>query len=124
MKAAVDISRRLQDRLFIGNPDALVDWGFAPDYVDAMWRMLQLPQGDTFVVSSGVLHSVRDLLETAFEAAGLDWHDYVEVDPQITRKPFVQLQGDHTKLTKSTGWKPVVAFGDMIRDMVNSEMLQ
>ena len=123
VRAAVRISRRSQDKLVVGNLDAMVDWGYAPDYVDAMWRILQLPEADDFVIASGSLHSVRDLVRTAFEAVGLNWDAHVEVNPEVTRKRYGKsLQGNSSKLTSRTGWHPSTPFPEMIRTMVQAEI--
>ncbi len=123
VRAAVRISRQPRDKLVIGNLDARVDWGYAPDYVDAMWRILQLPDPDDFVISSGALHSVRELVEAAFEAVGLDWTRHVEVDPAVTRNGAGQsLQGNSAKLTSQTGWRASMTFTEMIRTLVAAEV--
>ena len=123
VRAAVRISRQSQDKLVVGNLDALVDWGYAPDYVDAMWRILQLPEPDDFVIASGALHSVRELVQSAFEAVGLDWTAHVQVDPDVTRRQYgCALQGNSSKLESRTGWRPSMTFHDMIRTMVRAEL--
>ena len=123
VRAAVRISRQPQDRLVVGNLDAMVDWGYAPDYADAMWRILQLPEADDFVISSGALHSVRDLVRTAFEAVGLNWNAHVDVNPGETRKQYGNtLQGNSSKLESQTGWRPSKPFPEMIQTMVQEEM--
>lgn len=123
VRAAVRISRQSQDKLVVGNLDAMVDWGYAPDYVDAMWRILQLPEPDDFVIASGALHSVRELVQTAFEAVGLDWRAHVQVDPGVTRRRHGRvLQGNSSKLESLTGWRPSMPFQDMIRTMVKAEL--
>ena len=123
VKAAVGISRHLQDRLVLGNLDAKVDWGFAPDYADAMWRILQLPEADDFVIASGETHSVRELVQTAFEAVGLDWTKHVEVVPGVARKRYGNtLQGNNSKLESRTGWRPSMSFPAMIQHMVEVEI--
>jgi len=123
VRAAVKISRQPQNNLVIGNLDAMVDWGYAPDYVDAMWRILQLPEPNDFVVASGSLHSVRELVQTAFEAVGLDWRAHVQVDAGVTRRQKGHmLQGNSSKLESRTGWRPSMTFQDMIRTMVRAEL--
>lgn len=123
VRAAVRISRKLQDKLVVGDLDATIDWGYAPDYVDAMWRILQLDEPQDFVVASGSLHSVRDLIQIAFEALGLDWGSYVEVDSSLTRKKRTGvLQGNTALLESRTGWRPQTSFRDMILEMVKAEL--
>jgi GDPmannose 4,6-dehydratase len=107
----------------LGNLDARIDWGYAPDYVDAMWRILQLDAPRDFVISTGELHSIRDLVEVAFETVGLNWRDYVEVDPAIARKPRSGvLRGNSSRLQSCTGWHPVKGFREMIEEMVKTEI--
>jgi GDPmannose 4,6-dehydratase len=117
-RAAVRISRRKQDRLVLGNLDTAIDWGYAPDYVDAMWRILQLPKADDFVISTGESHSIVDFVKIAFGALGLDWKSYVDVRPDIARKrserPFL---GNSLKLKKQTGWRPTTTFHDMVLEI-------
>jgi GDPmannose 4,6-dehydratase len=123
VKAAVAISKNRQDKLMLGNLDACVDWGYAPDYVDAMWRILQLDNPADFVVSSGELHSVREAVEIAFETVGLDWRAYVEVDPAIPRKSYSgSLRGDSSKLRSLTGWCPSKPFHAMVEEIVKIEI--
>src|SRR5437870_1704497 len=101
----------LQDALSIGNLDAHRDWGFAGDYVRAMWLMLQQERADDYVVATGVSHSVRDLIEIAFARAGLDWNAYVRVDPSLMRPAEVDhLLGDPAKARRELGWAPTVTF--------------
>ena len=123
VNAAVSIRRRKQGKLVLGNLDARIDWGYAPDYVDAMWRILQLDAPRDFVISTGELHSIRDLVEVAFETVGLNWRDYVEVDPAIARKPRSGvLRGNSSRLQSCTGWHPVKGFREMIEEMVKTEI--
>jgi len=113
----------MQEKLVIGDLEARVDWGYAPDYVDAMWRILQLDEPDDFVTASGTLHSIRDLLQTAFESLGLDWTAHVEVDPTLARKQRTSvLQGDSALLKSRTGWRPQTSFREMIMEMVKAEL--
>lgn len=122
IKAAVAISKNRQEKLILGNLDACVDWGYAPDYVEAMWRILQLQSPGDFVVSSGELHSVRDVVEIAFKTVGLNWRAYVEVNPAITRKsPSGVLRGDSSKLRSCTGWRVRKPFHEMIEEIVKVE---
>jgi GDPmannose 4,6-dehydratase len=109
--------------LRLGNLDSKRDWGFAGDYVDAMWRMLQQPAPEDFVVGTGVQHSVRDCCEVAFGHAGLDWREHVAHDPRQHRPAEVDtLLADPSKARAMLGWSPTVAFGDLIRMMVDTDI--
>jgi GDPmannose 4,6-dehydratase len=122
-RAAARIKVGLQDKLHLGNLDARRDWGFAGDYVDAMWRMLQADEPDDFVVATGESHTVRDLLDAAFRRVGLDWHDHVEIDPRYFRPAEVDsLCGDATKARTRLGWEPKVRFAELVRMMVDSDL--
>ena len=122
--AAAAISLGLQDELVMGNLDARRDWGFAGDYVDAMWRMLQQPEADDYVISTGETHSIRELLDAAFTAAGVgDWARYVRVDQRFIRPAEVDmLIGDASKAEAKLGWKPTVRFDELIAMMVASDL--
>jgi GDPmannose 4,6-dehydratase len=121
--AAARIKEGLQHKLFLGNLDAKRDWGFAGDYVEAMWLMLQQDKPDDFVIASGKSHRVRDLLEIAFGVVGLDWHDYVEFDARYLRPTEVDLlQGDSSKARQLLGWEPKVNFEQLIRMMVEHDL--
>ena len=110
-------------KLPMGNLDAQRDWGFAGDYVKAMWLMLQQDTPEDYVISTGVSHSVRDLVSTAFEYVGLDWEKYVELDPRFVRPAEVDLLvGDSTKARDKLGWVPEVAFAEMVRMMVDADI--
>ncbi len=122
-RAAVSIKLGLQDKLFLGNLDAKRDWGFAGDYVEAMWLMLQQDQADDYVISTGETHSVRQLLEEAFGYLDLDWQDYVEIDPRYFRPAEVDLLiGDSSKARRKLGWAPKVTFRDLVRMMIDADM--
>ena len=109
--------------LRLGNLDAKRDWGFAKDYVEAMWLMLQQPAPDDYVVAMGETHSVREFLEEAFSCAGLDWKDFVKVDPKYFRPAEVDiLLGDPTKARTVLGWKPKVSFRELVRLMVEADL--
>ncbi|MBM3324431.1 MAG: GDP-mannose 4,6-dehydratase [Calditrichaeota bacterium] len=109
--------------LKMGNLDAHRDWGFAGDYVEAMWLMLQQDLPDDYVISTGISHSVRDLLKVAFDAVGLNWEDYVVVDPALVRPAEVDfLLGDSTKARAKLGWKPRVSFEQLIQMMVEHDL--
>ena len=114
----------LQDKLVLGNLDAQRDWGYAGDYVDAMWRMLQQPEPDDYVVATGQTHSVRDFVAAAFAHVGIaDWTRYVEIDPRLFRPAEVDhLIGDATKARERLGWSPKVTFEELVRMMVDSDL--
>jgi GDPmannose 4,6-dehydratase len=113
----------LQDTLRMGNLDAARDWGFAGDYVQAMWQMLQADAPADYVIATGETHTVRNLLEIAFEHVGLDYRNHVEIDPALLRPAEVyRLQGDASRARHELGWEPRVTFGDMIRKMVDSDL--
>ena len=113
----------LAESLSLGNLDAQRDWGFAGDYVRAMWLMLQQPEADDFVVATGISHSVRELVEVAFGCAGLDWQQYVKLDPALVRPAEVDhLIGDATKAQRILGWKPQVDFRGLISMMVDADL--
>ncbi|MET8728945.1 GDP-mannose 4,6-dehydratase [Streptomyces parvus] len=117
------IKAGLQDRLHLGNLDAVRDWGYAPEYVDAMWRMLQCDTPDDFVIATGEGVSVRDFLEYAFEHAGLDWHEHVRYDPKYERPSEVDaLIGDASKAEELLGWKPEVKSRELARIMVDADI--
>lgn len=111
-----------QKYLYMGNLDARRDWGFSPEYVEAMWMMLQQDKPDDYVVSTGQTNSVREFLEEAFEYAGLNWEDYVRIDPKYFRPTEVEnLIGDSSKARKALSWKPRVDFKTLTRVMVDSD---
>ena len=117
------IKHGLADSLSLGNLDARRDWGFAGDYVRAMWLMLQQDAPDDYVISTGVDHSVKELVEVAFAHAGLDWQKYVKLDPSLIRPAEVdRLIGDPTKAREVLGWEPAVDFHDLVRMMVDSDV--
>ncbi len=113
----------LQKRLAMGNLDAERDWGYAGDYVRAMWQMLQQDEPSDYVIATGVTHSVRTLLEVAFAHVGLDWHDYVDIDPGLIRPAEVHhLRGDCAKARRQFGWEPQVDFNQLVQMMVDSDL--
>ncbi|RPK89864.1 MULTISPECIES: GDP-mannose 4,6-dehydratase [Streptomyces] len=119
------IKAGLQDRLHLGNLDAVRDWGYAPEYVDAMWRMLQCDAPDDYVVATGEGVSVRQFLECAFEHAGLDWREHVRYDPKYERPSEVDaLIGDASKAEELLGWKPEVKSRELARIMVDADIRQ
>ncbi len=122
--AVAAISLGLQDRITMGNLDAKRDWGFAGDYVEGMWRMLQQPEGGDYVLSTGETHSIRELLDVAFARVGItDWEDRVEQDPRFMRPAEVDLLvGDASKARDVLGWQPTVGFRELIEMMVDSDL--
>jgi GDPmannose 4,6-dehydratase len=122
-KAVARIRAGRQDKLLLGNLDAVRDWGYAPEYVDAMWRMLQAEKPDDFVVATNTAYSVRAFLTHAFEAVGLEWERYVEFDEKYLRPAEVDaLVGDYSKIHEKTGWEPRVLTPELARIMVESDM--
>lgn len=117
------ITLGLQKELRLGNIDAKRDWGFAPEYVEAMWRMLQQDKPDDFVIATGNSHSVKEFVENAFQIAGLDWQDFVKIDKCYFRPLDVNnLTGDYSKAEKEIGWKPKVAFSELINLMFTEDI--
>lgn len=115
----------LASKLKMGNLEAKRDWGFAGDYVYAMWLILQQAEADDYVLATGKTHSVRELLEVAFGAAGLDWKEHVEIDPKLIRPAEVDhLCGDATKAREKLGWVPKTTFEEMIKMMVEADLAQ
>lgn len=113
----------LIDKLYLGNLDAHRDWGYAGDYVESMWLMLQQKEPDNYVIATGISHSVKDLVGVAFESAGLDWQKYVKVDQNLVRPAEVDhLLGDPSYARKKLGWKPKVSFEQMIKMMVENDL--
>ena len=122
-RAATRIKLGLQEKLYLGNLDAKRDWGYAPEYVEAMWLMLQQKKPDDFVLATGEMHSVREFLDEAFGYLDLRWEDYVEIDPRYFRPTEVeQLQGDYSKAKKILSWKPKTKFKELVRIMVDADM--
>jgi GDPmannose 4,6-dehydratase len=120
---AARIKLGLIDKLKMGNLDAQRDWGFAGDYIEAMWRMLQQPTAEDYVIATGKTHSVEQLLNVAFSHVGLDWKKYVEIDPKLVRPAEVDyLCGDAGKAERKLGWKPKVGFEELIGMMVDSDL--
>ena len=113
----------LTDKLKMGNVDAQRDWGYAGDYVRAMWLMMQQPKADDFVIATGKTHSVQQLLEIGFQCAGLDWRKHVEIDPKLVRPAEVDyLCGDSSKARKLLNWRPEVDFEQLIKMMVEADL--
>jgi GDPmannose 4,6-dehydratase len=122
-RAAGRIKEGMQEKLFLGNMDARRDWGFAGDFVEAMWLMLQQDEPDDYVVATGESHSVRDLVELAFAELGLDWKQHVEIDPRYLRPTEVDaLQGDASKTRQRLGWVPRVGFKALVKMMVMHDL--
>jgi GDPmannose 4,6-dehydratase len=123
-RAVARIHLGKQDTLTLGNLDAQRDWGFAGDYVEAMYLMLQQDIPDDYVIATGETHSIRDLLEVAFDEVGIsDWSPHVRLDPQFLRPAEVELLvGDPSKAKSHLGWKPRVSFDELIRMMVKSDL--
>jgi GDPmannose 4,6-dehydratase len=121
--AVARIKLQQQQVLRLGNLDACRDWGFAGDYVDAMWRMLQLDAPEDFVIGTGIMHSVRDVCRVAFEHVGLDWDAYVMEDPAFLRPAEVEeLCADASKAKRLLDWEPVVSFEELVRMMVDADL--
>ena len=113
----------LADSLALGNLDAQRDWGFAGDYVNAMWLMLQQPTADDYVIATGISHSVRELVQIAFNRVGLDWEKHVRIDPKFLRPAEVdQLIGNPAKAKRVLGWEPKIDFNQLIEMMVDADM--
>src|SRR5215510_8563635 len=121
-RAATRIKLGLQEKLYLGNLDARRDWGYARDYVEAMWLMMQADHADDYVIATGETHSVRDFLDEAFGYLDLDWTKYVEIDPRYYRPSEVDLlQGDASKARQELGWEPQVSFKQMVQLMVDHD---
>ncbi len=122
-RAVARIANGSEERLRLGNLDAKRDWGYAPDYVEGYWRMLQQDWPDEFVFATGETHSVREFVEAAFEHVGLGWSGYVEIDPALVRPAEVDLLlGDPTKARKILGWRPTVKFAELVKIMVDADL--
>jgi GDPmannose 4,6-dehydratase len=122
-QAAARIKLGIQDKLVLGNLEAQRDWGYAPEYVEAMWRMLQQSEPDEYVVATGESHSVREFAEEAFGYLGLDWQEHVVSDPQYFRPLEVEfLKGDSRKAREKLGWRPSTSFTELVRLMVDSDL--
>jgi GDPmannose 4,6-dehydratase len=123
ISALIRIMRGEQDKLILGNLDAKRDWGYAKDYVEAMWLMLQQEKPDDYVIATGETHSVREFLDEAFEYLGMDWRRYVKIDLKYYRPAEVDLLlGDASKAKRQLGWEPKVKFNQLVRIMVDAEL--
>ena len=122
-RAVARIAAGMQDKLYLGNLEAQRDWGYAPDYVEAMWMMLQADEPDDFVIATGETHTVREAAETAFARQGLDPGEHLEIDPKYYRPSEVDvLLGDASKAKEKLGWQPKVRFQDLIELMVDADV--
>jgi GDPmannose 4,6-dehydratase len=122
-QAATRIKLGLQNKLYLGNLDAKRDWGFAGDYVEAMWLMLQQDRPDDYVIATGQTHSVREFLDEVFGCLDLDWNEYVEIDPRYFRPTEVDfLLGDSSKAQKELNWEPKITFKELARMMTDADM--
>jgi GDPmannose 4,6-dehydratase len=122
-RATARIKAGLEYKLYLGNLDAKRDWGYAKEYVEAMWLMLQQDKPDDYVIATGETHSVRDFLDEAFSYVDLDWHDYVEIDPKYYRPAEVDLLvGDASKAKAKLGWQPKTTFKELVRLMVDADI--
>jgi GDPmannose 4,6-dehydratase len=122
-KGLARIKYKLQDKVYLGNLKARRDWGYAKDFVEAMWLMLQQEEPDDYVIATGESHSVEEFLEEAFGYAGLDWRDHVEIDPRYFRPTDVDfLQGDASKAKRKLHWEPRVKFKELVRVMVDADL--
>ena len=120
INGAINIKNGLQNELQLGDLNAEVDWGFAPDYVDAMIKILNIEKSDDFIIATGEKHSVREFVQITFELLGLDWRNYVDENASIITKQKVALVGNPNKLRIETGWKPSVNFREMIYSILQT----
>jgi GDPmannose 4,6-dehydratase len=122
-RAVARIKRGLQDKLYLGNLEARRDWGYAPEYVAAMWLMLQQEQPGDYVIATGESHTVREFVSAAFEHAGLDWQKHVEIDPRYYRPAEVNdLIGDASKARAEIGWEPTIYFPELVKLVVDADI--
>jgi len=122
-RAVARIRKGLQKELVLGNLNALRDWGYAGDFVEAMWLMVQKSWADDYVIATGEMHTVKEFIELAFDYVGLPWEPYVKTDPKYFRPSEVDaLQGDATKAFKQLGWKPKTSFADLVAMMVENDL--
>jgi GDPmannose 4,6-dehydratase len=122
-RALARIQAGLQSKLFLGNLDAKRDWGYAPDYTEAMWRMLQTDRPDDYVIATGKTHSVREFLDRAAGLLDMDWESFIEIDSRYFRPAEVdELCGDSTKATRELGWEPSVSFDELVQLMVEADV--
>jgi len=122
-RAVARIKRGLQDKLYLGNLEARRDWGYAPEYVGAMWKMLQQDKPDDYVIATGESHSVEEFVSAVFDRAEMDWREYVEIDPVYYRPAEVDLlAGDASKAKALLGWEPQVRFPELVRILVDADI--
>ena len=122
-RALAHIKAGLQKKLYLGNLDSKRDWGYAKEYVEAMWLMLQQPEPDDYVIATNETHSIREFLDVAFGHVGMDWQKYVEIDPRYYRPAEVDLLiGDPAKAKKQLGWEPKTKFEDLVKLMVDADI--
>lgn len=121
-EAVVNIKKGLQEKLFLGNLEAVVDWGYANDFVEAFYLILQHKESDIFIVSTNKGHQVVDFVSQAFECAGLDWRNYVEVKADVLVRKSITRIGDYSKLNKATGWFPKTSFEQMVKILIETEL--
>jgi GDPmannose 4,6-dehydratase len=122
-RALAHIVAGLQDKLYLGNLDAKRDWGFAKEYVEAMWLMMQQEEPDDYVIATNETHSIREFLDVAFGHVNLNWENYVEIDPRYYRPAEVDLLiGDYTKAKEKLGWEPKTKFQDLVKLMVDADI--
>jgi len=121
--AAAKIKLGLDKDLRLGNIESIRDWGYAPEYVEAMWRIMQNDEPDDFVIATGQYHSVKDVANEAFKAVGLNWEDYVRTDKRFMRPVDTNaLRGDYSKASRLLGWKPSTTFKSLIKKMVAADV--
>jgi len=118
VRGALRARRHPAFKLVLGDIEARVDWGYAPDYVDAMFRILQLAEASDFVVASGEVHTVREFAEIAFDTVGLDWQRHVQLDPGLLKRTAHPFRGDSDKLRAATGWSPSIDFRTLVSNLV------
>jgi GDPmannose 4,6-dehydratase len=122
-RAIADILAGHQKHLYLGNLDAARDWGYAKDYVEAMWLMLQAEEPEDYVIGTGTAHTVRDFCEAAFSLVGLNWEDFVRIDETYLRPTEVEfLQADASKAREQLGWEPTTTFTELVRLMLESDL--
>ena len=121
IRAVLEIAAGRQEKLILGDLSAKIDWGYAPDFVEAMARILTLDRAEDFVIATGEAHTVREFVEIAFRLAGLDWKSHVEENPAVLQRRRLTLVGDATKLRNATGWHPTVTFPEMVGLLLESQ---
>ena len=122
-RAVAHILAGLQNKLYLGNLDAKRDWGYAKEYVEAMWLMLQQDKPEDYVIATNETHSIREFLDAAFGSVGLDWKKHVEIDPRYYRPAEVDLLiGDYNKARRQLGWEPKTKFADLVKLMVEADI--